>query len=788
MRIQKFTLNLLLLVLPAVIWAQTGNSKGIESVASDLIKNIRSNSKENIQIRTDKLLYAVTEKIWFKVFILDSVSDKLLASSGILYIDLVNQLDQPIVRVFQHAAHKESGGSIQLPDSASSGIYWLRAYTKFNHGSGASNMAVRPVVLINSQKPGTTEQRLPSADERGAITGSKFLAGIFPEGGHLMAGEDNLVIIRLEDLNGHPVTDSILVKDNQGRMIDRFITNNSGLVKFRFNPTSRGKYNLFAKNGGRYDSVCSMPKVNFYSAQLSITDQNNQSVKFKVLLEDSLFKSDYTTYLLGINKDSLCFASVGKGMYEGYLPVNSFPSGISRLMLFNEQGILLSERDVLLTQTSPKISIKTSKDRVGPREKVDLDLQMTDADGKPILATYALSVADSRLSDQGPSYFDDTITKDQSVEMDLELFANGQFRSSNSSLTGENSSDLHPSFNPFQYDGMVLNRKGKGLANYQISMLSIGQSFMVLQDTTELNGNFLFDIPEFNDSLEVEFKLKPLVGIDQEYVIRSGQKHFPSVLTSYDRKLPWLKRWSDYQQIISKYQFDTLFAQAHGMLPLVTVSKSVKRNPATASKANVLTREQLLTYGTESVANIILTVQGVHLLNGFLVMRGVTAFHPSATDEPLVVMDGSPVNLLNSTDIETNSPVLAYLKTLNVRQIESIHILNGAEAAEFGVRGGHGVIDITTTTTPEKEEIKVNKKYWIEGYLSPKLFPADIGNTGRTTNQKTTLYWNGDLITDGQGSNKVSFYTSDLVTEYLITIAGVSSRGERLYKTVILKM
>jgi hypothetical protein len=788
MQVLKRLINLFLFI-PVAASAQTGNPKGIEAVAADLVKNIRSPTKENIQIQTDKLLYAVTEKVWFKVFILDSVSDKLLASSGTLFIDVVDQLDQPIVKIFQHAAHKESGGSIKLPDSTASGIYWLRAYTKPDNHMRASNISIRPLVIVNSQKTGTMENLQPAPAENNAASTSKLIARIFPEGGHLMAGEDNLVYIKLEDLNGHPLADSGMVKDAQGRMIERFVTNNSGLAKFRFNPTSRGKYNLFVKNGGRYDSVSAMPKVNFYAAQLSITEQNNQSVKFKVLLEDSLFKADYTTYLLGINKDSLCFASVGKGMYEAYLPVNSFPSGIARLMLFNEQGILLSERDILLTQASPRISITTSKDHVALREKVDLDIQMSDAEGKPILATYILSVADNRMTDHRVSFFEDTLLKSPSLETEWMLISNAQSNNNLASTANEISSGLQSSFNPFIYDGTILNKKGKGLANYQISMLSMRPRLLILQDTTELNGGYSFNLPEFSDSLEVEFKVNALLGIEQEYVIRAGQKHFPSVLTPAEKKAAWMSLWSGYQQMISRYEFDTLFAQAHSMLPMVTVTSTAKKEPAKASKSNIITREQLLSYGMQSVDNYILTAQGVHLTtNGYLIIGGVNAFHPSAGDEPLLVMDGSQVNLSSSTDVTSTSPVLAYLKTLNVRQIGTIRILNGAEAAEYGVRGGHGVIEITSASEPETKEIQLNKKYWLEGYLSPKPFPVDAGNGSKGLKQKTTLYWNGDLTTDAQGSNKISFYTSDLVTDYLITIAGISSRGERIYKTVILKM
>lgn len=788
MRILKKLFNLLVFFAIAAN-AQTRTPKGVEAVAADLVKNIRSNSRENIQIQTDKLTYAVTEKVWFKIFILDSVSDKLLATKGILFIDLVDQFDQPVVSIFQHSSHKESGGSIKLPDSIASGIYWLRAYTNPDGHMKAANISIRPIVIINSQKTGTLEKLQTSGSGSISASGTKLIASIFPEGGHLMSGEDNLVMVKLEELNGRPFTDSVMIKDAQGRMVERFITNSSGLAKFRFNPTSRGKYSLFAKNGGHYDSISAMPKVNLYSAQLSITDQNNQSVKFKVLLEDSLFKPDYTTYLIGISKDSLCFASVGKGMYEAYLPVNSFPAGTARLLVFNEQGILLSERDILLSQSMPKISVNIPKDRIAPKEKVDLDIQMTDAEGRPILATYTLSVADNRMADHTPSFFEDTLIKSASLETEFKLISNGQLNNNYASTNAEPASDQVSTVNPFLYDGTVLSRKGKGLADYQISMLSMGPRLLILQDTTELNGDYSFNVPEFNDSLQVEFKVSALLGIEQEYVIRAGKKHFPSVMTPIEKKSRWMDQWTGYQQIISKFEFDTLFAQAHGMLPLVTVSSAPKKDPAKAARPGIITREQLLNFGIQTVDNYILTVQGVHLTtNGYLVMGGVNAFHPSASDEPLLVMDGSQVNLSGTNDVSINSPVLSYLKTLNVRQIGSIRILSGAEAAEYGVRGGHGVIEITSANEMETKEIQLNKKYWLEGYLSPKPFPVDEGNSGRNTHQKTTLYWNGDLVTDPQGSNKVSFYTSDLVTDYLITIAGVSSRGERIYKTVILKM
>ncbi len=789
---KKWSTILIILFSSISLQAQTGNPRGVEAVAIDLVKNIRAGSGEKIFVQTDKTVYAVTEKVWFKVFILDSVSDKLLATSGTLWIDIVDQNDQPVSQSFQHAAHSESGGAIALPDTIATGIYWLRVYTKFNVGKQTSNMAVRPLVLINSQVSARNEPPPEKMDQANTMIAGKWVVHIYPEGSHLMAGEDNLVGLKLEDINGHAFADSGMIKDRMNKILVRFVTNSSGLVKFRYNPTARGKYDIFIKNGSRYDSIGIMPMVNPFGAQISVTEQTPQSLKIKVLLEDSLANPKFTTYLIGINKDSVCFASVGQGMYEAFLPVNSFPAGISKLLLFNEQGLMLSERDVYLTRQKPEVFVKTAKDRYGPREKVDLDIQIRDPDGKPVLAAYTVSVTDSRMTDNGSLFFQDTTFKDSTQDLDLFLLTGRAKENIIGGMQADLSDDRPIIFDPFQFDGIMLNRKGKGLWNYQISMISLGKKFLVLQDTTEMNGSFNFSVPEFNDSLEVEFKVKPLIGIDQEYIIRANPKHFPALVTPNSKKIPWMSAWPYYQDKILKFQFDTLFARAHGMLPAVTVSTTYKKPPAKAGKTNILTQKEMLASGTQNVADIILTVQGIHLSNGHLTLGGVVAFNPSATDEPLVMMDGSIVNLSQSGEIEGSSPVLAFLKTLNVRQIESIRVLTGAESAEFGVRGGHGVIDITSTSAPyQPQDIQVNKKYRIEGYLMPSPFTdrdySKVSDNSISDN-RTTLYWNGSLVTDNQGTNKVSFYTGDLTTDYTITIAGVSASGARIYKTVILKM
>src|SRR5882724_7610233 len=369
---------------PVILFSQEKNISGIDGVAGEWIKNIRAASKEKTLLRTDKNIYGATDTIWFKAYVVDSVSGKLITKKGILYIDLVDMADHPVTRLFLRADRVQTTGMIVLSDSIHSGYYWLRSYSGIQPGkkvSNASNISVIPLMIINPRKslPGVLVPSTTNSDN--AISSEKMLVKIFPEGGAYMSGTNNNVIVKIQDGHGNPLAVSGVIKDVQANEVASFTTNNSGLGRFIFSPTPRGKYNLFVKNDRGYDSIMALPKVNMHAAQISVVEQNEQAVKVKVMLEDSLYTSNYTSYIMAISRDSLCFAAVGQGMYQLNIPLHDFPSGIAHLLLFNDKGLLLAGRDIYLQKRIPNVSISATKNNFGPREKVNMDINVTDASG-----------------------------------------------------------------------------------------------------------------------------------------------------------------------------------------------------------------------------------------------------------------------------------------------------------------------------------------------------------------------------------------------------------------------
>ena len=82
------------------------------------------------------------------------------------------------------------------------------------------------------------------------------------------------------------------------------------------------------------------------------------------------------------------------------------------------------------------------------------------------------------------------------------------------------------------------------------------------------------------------------------------------------------------------------------------------------------------------------------MVNGYVVIKGISSFAPGASTEPMVFLDGIRAEL--GSGGMGSSPVLNYLDMLNPDDISFIEVLTGPEGSVYGVRGGNGVVLVNT--------------------------------------------------------------------------------------------
>lgn len=146
---------------------------------------------------------------------------------------------------------------------------------------------------------------------------------------------------------------------------------------------------------------------------------------------------------------------------------------------------------------------------------------------------------------------------------------------------------------------------------------------------------------------------------------------------------------------------------------VVVTALGIKREKKSLGYASQEVKADKLFDGTTNTGNIASQLSGkvaglqVNTSSNFggsssLVIRGVKSLQGA---NPLIVIDGSPVNNSSTYDTKTNQDMGNLLSDINQDDIESINVLKGAAAsALYGERGLNGVIVITTKSGKGKDD------------------------------------------------------------------------------------
>ncbi len=776
----------------------------LDSFSGSLITTIRSQSRPRAFLTSDKAIFKAGETIWFKAFLLNSASQKIITKTKFLFVDLVNENDKVLKVVVLDAAHQQLNSRIILPDSISTGYYWLRAYTRQMAKGDSNYCAIKSIYIFNNNSNTNAKRKI--ANETGDKAGNTTSINFYPEGGSIITGANSNVAFHIHDYAGKPIEVKGLVKDNRDSVITSFASDKSGLGKFSFFPYRQRKYKAFISIDGKELSY-PLPAFNFKAAQLSISDQSTGAHLIRVLLEDSIYSKDFTTYVIGISKDSLCFASIGQGQYEVSIPREKLPGGITTFYLFDNNFKLLSERSVYEKEKNLVVNVAADKNNYDKRKKVTLKVSIADNNNNPVPALFSIAVIDSLFSDPSydcnPTYIDEIINSENIDNMSLAhlqcltdeeidlimLLRKNTFKNNPDNVMKALSTDEKDSL--LHIRGIVLNEKNEPAINKIVNLLSKSGDGFFETDTTDDNGRFYFPIEDYPDSSLFRISVKNINERNQQMKIIPDKAIFPFFKTPVS-----LKQYLPVENTIKKYFYTYAINESISAdkekLPSININAKRAVNydvsKRVSSNSSIVTSDDIPE--GSSVGNAILGVAGMHMLNGFLVINGLTAFKgPDLSSEPLLLVDGQQASLSAGSTSET-SPVMAYLNSLNSKEIDFIEILIGGEAANYGLRGGNGVILINTARNRKynfktgENNIAMFYPVGVSNYSQFPLVNYDSKNITSGFDNRSTIFWDGSVLSDPSGTTSFSFFTGDVPATYKVIVSGITIHGEVVYKTL----
>ncbi|HEY4876539.1 MAG TPA: Plug domain-containing protein, partial [Puia sp.] len=798
------TLSVLVIFLYFNVSAQNEQKGGIDALAGQIMKYIHSADKEKIIVLTDKMFYASGENMWLKAWCLNSLSNKVIHKSKNLFVDLVDDRDSVISQLLFNLQEQKTDGRILLPESLKEGYYWLRAYTNNILKDDANSIFVKPVYILNASKSDSHSLTAQVEKINDQEDTSAPQLTFFPEGGSIISGTTANIAFLCSNANGKSLDVSGYIIDSRYDTVTRFATSLPGRGKFSFDAFNHRKYFAHIKWKNNKELTYPLPNINPFSSQLSLVDQNDQIFHMRVSLGDSLYKKNKTTYILGISRDSLCFAANGTDMYDINIPKNSFPKGRATLFLFDENNQVVSQRNIYISINSDSNRIIASADKpvYEPREKVKLNISVPPVDHHPMVALFTVSVTDNRFAGDIPDVLSDEAQLFQAAgnaqqkqfspaEIDLIMLTQKnlypQWRYGDNNITM--SSPVHfEDSTLLDIKGKIVDKKNEPLKNYIVNLFS-GDKRIFKIDTTDGNGHFIIQLSDYYDGTQFNLKLTNLKGQGEEGKVILDNPDFPHFSTPQE-----LKRKFDQAEVtvVRNFKIHTLedtsfYAKENSLKPVTIKGQIVSAVNYDASKrvnqfSYIITSDNFSNGDPNVLINAIKNVPGFN--TGVNTMSSsisspleTTSTVVSQGTPPLIVMDGVTLTLPDGVN--------SFLQSVDPRTIDFVEILKGPEAAMYGMQGAGGVILINTTNV-RKQVSQINSQgvstIYPKGYFKQTDFVApdydkkEIKKSS-THDKRTTLYWDANALTDKTGNLTQYFFTADDKTLYSIIVMGITENG-----------
>ena len=811
------------IITTAFTFSQEGETL-TERILAKLEKYRTVSPQEKVYLHFDKPYYMAGETMWFKGYLFDGTTHKIDSVSRVTYVDLIDETNVTIIASRVLNCDGSTNGDIALPDSLPEGVYQIRAYTNYMRNYSEEFFFHQDFKIYQ----GAIKNRLTDSNAK------KMLEAVdvqfFPEGGNSVIGLDSRIGFKALNILGKGVDIEGFVLDNAKDTVVAFHTEHLGMGIFNYTPESQKTYTAYVKEEeGKYRPY-SLPYAHEQGFTMAV-DNLSSKEKVKVFIANNSPKpADKSTEIIVVahQRGQVIFMAKGNETQKSFglsIPKNKIPDdGIVQITLMNVKGEPLCER-LIFNNQDKQINLKIVPDKVNYkiREKVTLNLEATNAEGKPVEGSFSVAVTDasqviaepyqenllsylllssdvSNLSGtdyysalrgniEQPAYYFDKENANANRHLDILMMTQGWRRF----IWRDLMADKDPKMNNLletglEITGKALKPNGKVADNVTLTLVlkNDKRTPQFLTASTDSYGKYGFYSLDFFDTTQVfvqgmkknggknlEVTINPLQPAPKVRIVKTPYN--PMEFNTQDLA-SFLKKAKDALELEKKLKLNK-----DQMLQEVVV-KAKKYEEPDARKiygkaSNTIKVDNILCAGATSIFQMIQgRVAGVQVSpngsGGYSVLiRGVSSF--TGGTEPLYLLDGMPV------DADAFS-------SINPCDVDNIDILKGADAAIFGSRASNGVIAILTRRGGSNYDyskdpasgVTIQKRM---GYNVAREFYApkyDVSIPDHVRPDfRSTLHWQPNVRTNVSGKATITYWNTDAKATMRIFAVGVSTQG-----------
>lgn len=777
----KKGIKITLLVFPLLLLFMKSNAQLINELQQGFDSYHQNYLQEKVFVHTDKDVYLSGEIIWFKVYCLNGNDHKPLNLSKVIYVDILDEHQNPVLQTKISMQGGMGSGSIYIPVSSKNGNYKFRAYTNWMKNFSPDLYFEKKIVFINPL-------RIPDPQVVNTIT--NYNIQFFPEGGNLVRGITTKVAFKAVDLSGKGINVSGAVLDSRNDTVARFKSLKFGMGNFSFTPVANMVYRAVVNYAGTAITK-DLPKINNQGYAMTLVDNGSDQLSVTV---KSAGVTDGNIYLFAHSRQSVKSiqkASMSNGAAQFLLSKRILGEGISHLTIFDESKQPVSER-LFFKKPVQQLLINATTDlhQYGLRQKVNMNIAAIDQAGKNLNTDFSMAVyrvdslqglddlniynylwLNSELKGkiESPDYYFGITNEETTEAVDNLMLSQGwrRFQWTNVFEHKPASFSFLPEYRGHIITAKITNISDQAPAKNILTYLGVpGKRVQLYTAMSDSSGHLKYDAKDFYGPNEIIIQDNPLMDSTYHIDVLSpfSDQYTTSALPPFSihpTTIHAIEEHSLGMQVLNIYSLNNI----KKFYSPVVDSSAFYGKPSNSYKLDDFTRfttmeEDLREYVKED--NIVKSRGKFHIK--VLTERGFLE-----GGDPLVLVDGIPVFDINK--VMTIDP----LKVRKLDIMAATYIYGPAK--ESGIfsfttyKGDLGGVEIDPhAAVLDYEGLQLRREFY-----SP-VYDTEMKSSSRIPDFRNLLYWSPEINLEGK--NAVSFYTSDQPGKYVGAVQGITTNGD----------
>lgn len=740
---------------------------------------------EKIYLNTDRNNYIAGEIAWFKLYIVNGVTNNISNVSKIAYVELLDNTNQIFLQAKINTASGAGNGSFYLPANIPSGSYKIRSYTNWMKNFDANFFFETTLTIINTGNAGNIL----------TDTTALYTINFFPEGGNLTQNIENNIAFKVTDKSGAGINACTGIITNGNDTILRFIPFHAGIGTFLLTPLKGHSYiaHILDSAGNEIAKQVLPPASEGFTMHLKKTSSEQITATIK---SSTATENGKALYLFAHTKGaikSIQKAVLQSGIAQFNIDETKLGEGITHFTIFNSAKKPICER-LYFKRPGQKLIINISGDAeaYSARKKAGLQISTTNNKKEPVPANMSLAIyridplqketgedifnylwlrADLVGHIENPAYYFASITDSTTIGLDNLMLTHGwrRFKWNDIQQDEKPYFEFLPEFEGQIITGKIIDISTKKPLQETVVYASVpGQHTQFYSSLSDKNGN-------------IKFYTKNIVG-PGELVVQSQE--LDNQFYNIEINTPFSGKFSTTK--ISDFNISPALKTA---IEANSISAQVQRKYAAdlLKKYNLPDIDTSTFYGKADERYILddytrfSTMEEVlrEYIPGVIVGRSNRKFRLSIFDfQNKRLFKDNALLLMDGVVVQDADRIMKY-DPLKVRKIEVV-----TRRYYYGPLVVDGIVNFITYKGI-MEEFEMDPRSVILDFEGMQLqrefymptYNSDEEKNSRLADFRNLLYWEPNVITNKNGEMQLQFYTSDIKGKYIGVIEGISTDG-----------